>query len=86
MKKKKEFILTRDRYKNIKKMDHQQMQSWIRDTIQKAYDKGRESAEGLGEGEMKELLLSIKGIGEKKAEAIILSMKDAVIKKRGGEK
>lgn len=78
MAKQRGFTLTRSQYKEIKKMDHQQMQRWVENVIQRAYDKGRESAEGLGETEMKDVLLSVKGIGEKKADAIILAMKRAV--------
>ena len=37
------------------------MQRWVEDVIQRAYDTGRESAEGLGEAEMKDVLLSVKG-------------------------
>lgn len=74
------FALTRNQYKKIKKFDHGQMQEWVLSLIQGTYEKGRESAEGIGESEMKEVLLSVKGIGEKKAEAIMQAMKEAVEK------
>ena len=80
MEKQNKFALTRSQYKKIKKFDHSQMQEWVLSLIQGAYEKGRESAEGIGESEMKEVLLSVKGIGEKKAEAIMQAMKEAAEK------
>lgn len=77
------YLLTRAQYKKIKKMDHGQMSDWVESLYKSAFENGRKSAEGLGETEMKEVLLSVKGIGETKASAII----DAVnleLQKKGG--
>lgn len=59
------------------------MSDWVESLYKSAFENGRKSAEGLGETEMKEVLLSVKGIGETKASAII----DAVnleLQKKGG--
>lgn len=77
------YLLTRAQYKKIKKMDHGQMSDWVEVLYKNAFEDGRKSAEGLGETEMKEVLLSVKGIGEAKAAAIIEAMTSAVQKKEG---
>lgn len=77
------YLLTRAQYKKIKKMDHGQMSDWAESLYKRAFEDGRKSAEGLGETEMKEVLLSVKGIGETKAAAIIEAVTSAVQKKEG---
>lgn len=77
------YLLTRVQYKKVKKMDHGQMSDWVASLYQSAFEDGRKSAEGLGETEMKEVLLSVKGIGEAKAAAIIDAITLAVQKKKG---
>lgn len=77
------YLLTRAQYKKIKKMDHGQMSDWVEALYKGAFEDGRKSAEGLGETEMKEVLLSVKGIGEAKAAAILDAMTSAVRKKEG---
>lgn len=79
----KKYEINRKLYKDIKKMDHGQMSDWAESLYKRAFEDGRKSAEGLGETEMKEVLLSVKGIGEAKAAAIIDAMTLAAQKKKG---
>lgn len=76
------YLLTRVQYKKIKKMDHSQMSDWVESLYKSAFEDGRKYAEGLGETEMKEVLLSVKGIGEAKATAIINAMTLAAQEKK----
>lgn len=77
------YLLTRAQYKKIKKMDHGQMSDWVEALYKNAFEDGRKSAEGLGETEMKEVLLSVKGIGEAKAAAIMEGIESAIQRKEG---
>lgn len=77
------MILNRKTYKEIKKMDHQQMSNYLESFYKKAYSKGKTDAEGLTEADLKEVLLSVKGIGEAKARTILEAVKLAV---NNGEK
>lgn len=79
------YLLTRAQYKKIKKMDHQQVSDYLETFYKEAYLHGKKSAEGLSEGQMKDVLLSVKGIGERKAEAIISAVKEAVERKNQEE-
>lgn len=79
----KKYEINRKLYKDIKKMDHGQMSDWAASLYKRAFEDGRKSAEGLGETEMKEVLLSVKGIGEAKAVSIIDAITLAVQKKKG---
>lgn len=72
------YLLTRAQYKKIKKMDHGEMSDWAEDFYKNAFEDGRKSAEGLGETELREVLLSVKGIGEAKAAAILAAVNQAV--------
>lgn len=77
-KKNKAFMLNRKQYMQIRKMDHCQLSAWVEDVYKNAFKDGRESAEGLGETEMKDVLLSVKGIGEKKAQDILEAINTAL--------
>lgn len=65
------MILNRKTYKEIKKMDHQQMSNYLESFYNEAYSKGKKDAEGLTEKEMREAILKVKGIGCAKTEAIM---------------
>lgn len=80
-KKNKAFMLNRKQYMQIRKMDHCQLSAWVEAVYKNAFKDGRESEEGLGETEMKDVLLSVKGIGEKKAQDIMNAINSAVNKK-----
>ncbi|MDO4305916.1 MAG: hypothetical protein Q4C77_03715 [Eubacteriales bacterium] len=79
----KQYEINRKLYKDIKKMDHGQMNRFCQGLYERGYAAGKKDAEGLTETELKGVLLSVKGIGEAKASAII----DAVnleLQKKGG--
>ena len=59
----KQYVLSRKVYKDVKKMDHQQMDTFWRKLYETAYKDGRQDAEGLSEDDVKAVILSIKGIG-----------------------
>ncbi|MBQ9437607.1 MAG: hypothetical protein IJU50_04685 [Lachnospiraceae bacterium] len=61
------------------------MEDFLRSLYQNGYDDGNKDAEGLTDGQMKDVILTVKGIGEKKAEAIIEAMKNAMGKEEGGD-
>lgn len=77
----KKATLTRKQYKSVKKMDHNEMDSWVASIYESGYNDGRNSVPGIGFEEAKEVLLSIKGIGEKKAAVIIESLDGILAKK-----
>lgn len=77
-KKNKVFMLNRKQYIQIRKMDHCQLSAWVEAVYKNAFKDGRKSAEGLGETEMKNVLLSVKGIGEKKPQDIMEAINAAL--------
>lgn len=81
-KKNRAFMLNRKQYNQIRKMDHCQLSAWVEAVYKNAFKDGKESAEGLGESEMKEVLLSVKGIGEKKDQDIMDAINSALNTKK----
>lgn len=77
----KKATLTRKQYKSVKKMDHNDMDSWVASIYESGYNDGRNSVPRIDFEEAKEVLLSIKGIGEKKAAVIIESLDGILAKK-----
>lgn len=77
----KKATLTRKQYKSIKKIDHNDMETWVASIYESGYNDGRNSVPGIDFEEVKEVLLSIKGIGEKKAAVIIESLDGILAKK-----
>ena len=77
----KKATLTRKQYKSVKKMDHNDMDSWVASIYDSGSNDGRNSVPGIDFEEAKEVLLSIKGIGEKKAAVIIESLDGILAKK-----
>ena len=67
----KQMVLNRKVYKEIKKMDHQQMSNYLSNLYLDAYNQGQKDAEGLRADELKEIILSVKGIGESKSKSIM---------------
>lgn len=79
----KKYELTRAKYKEIKKYDHQQMTGFISRLVENAYLTGKSEAQGLNEGEVRSAVLSVKGIGDAKADAIVEALTKADAEKRG---
>jgi hypothetical protein len=70
------YMLTRSKYKEIKRFDHKQLEGFAQSLYKSGYEKGKVTA---GEQELKiqditTILKSIKGIGEKKTNEIILAL------------
>lgn len=61
----KQYTLNRKTYKDVKRMDHQQMDAFCKNLYKAGH------AEGLTEDEVREVILGVKGIGPKKAEDIV---------------
>lgn len=72
-----EMVLNRKRYKDIKKMDHNQMNDFVKNIYNIAFEEGKKTASGLTEEETREAILKIKGIGEKKATDIVEALRKA---------
>lgn len=66
----KQMVLNRKMYKEIKKMDHQDMSNYLSRYYMNAYNQGKVDSEGLKADELREILLTVKGIGPAKAENI----------------
>ena len=67
----KQYTLNRKTYKDVKKMDHQQMDQFCQNAD------GMKDAEGLTESEVRDVILGVKGIGPKKAEDIVKALTEA---------
>jgi 3-methyladenine DNA glycosylase/8-oxoguanine DNA glycosylase len=66
-----QYELNRKMYKDIRKMDHGQMDAFCKSLYKSGYELGKKEAEGLSESEIRAAILSVKGIGEKKADDIM---------------
>lgn len=62
------------------------MTLWAESLYKSGYADGKKEAEGLGETELKEVLLSVKGIGEAKATAIIEAVSKAANEKQKADR
>lgn len=71
------YTLNRKTYKDIKKMDHNQMSGFCQSLYLKGHEAGQKESAGLSETEVKEALLQVKGIGEKKLADILEALKHA---------
>lgn len=56
-------VLNRKEYKDIKKMDHNQMSDFMERIYMRGFEAGKKSASGLSEDETREAILQIKGSG-----------------------
>ena len=73
----KKYEINRRAYKEIKRMDHEQMSTFCSNIYLKGYEAGKKDAAGLSESEVEKTILQIKGIGEKKARDIIEALTNA---------
>lgn len=71
----KKIELNRKVYKNIKKMDHNQMTLWAESMYKSGFEDGQASVHRLDISLVKKILLTVKGIGEKKAADVIAAIK-----------
>ena len=56
----KQMVLNRKMYKEIKKMDHQDMSNYLSRYYMNAYNQGKEDSEGLKADELREILLTVR--------------------------
>lgn len=77
----KQMVLNRKMYKEIKKMDHQDMSNYLSRYYMNAYNQGKEDSEGLKADELREILLTVKGIGPAKTENIMEAVGKALEEK-----
>jgi hypothetical protein len=74
----KKFELNRKVYKNIKKMDHNQMTLWAESMYKSGFEDGQASVPRLDISLVKKILLNVKGIGEKKATDVIAAIEKEI--------
>lgn len=70
----KQYELNRKEYKEVRKMDHRQMNDFCSRIYKKGYEAGKKDSAGLSATGLREVVLGVKGIGEKKAEDIVQSL------------
>ena len=67
----KRTILNRKLYKNIKKYDREQMESYLVNLYMEGYEDGKNDVPGVDISVIKEIAMNVKGVGEKRAEEIV---------------
>lgn len=65
------YMLRREDYKRVKRMDRQQFEELCRNLYQNAYHDGRESVPGVDVSQIKAAIAETKGIGEVRLKAIM---------------
>lgn len=65
------YMLRREDYKKVKKMDRQQFEMFCKDLHMRAYEEGRKSIHNIDVNEIKAAIMEVKGIGEKRLGAIM---------------
>lgn len=70
MQKAKKYMINRTKYKEIKKFDHAQMESFMQDIYKSGYMDGRDSAPGVELEDVLKVLTEVKGIGPKVMQGI----------------
>lgn len=72
----KRTILNRKLYKNIKKYDREQMESYLVNLYMEGYEDGRNDVPGVYISVIKEIVMNVKGVGEKRAEEIVRKIEE----------
>lgn len=65
------YLLRREDYKRVKKMDRQEFESFCRNLYENAFHDGRESVPGVEISQIKAAIAETKGIGETRLKAIM---------------
>lgn len=76
------YMLRREDYKRVKRMDRQEFEDFCRNLCKNAYNDGRESVPGVDVSQIKAAIAETKGIGEVRLKAIM----DNIDRKFGGGK
>lgn len=64
-------ILNRKMYKEIKVMDRNQMESFLRSLYDQGVEEGQQSVKGVDLEEIIDMIRTVKGIGEKRLQEIV---------------
>lgn len=65
------YLLRREDYKRVKKMDRQQFEAFCKNLYMTAYEEGRRSVPGIDITEVQKAISETAGIGTKRLEAIM---------------
>lgn len=68
------YMLRREDYKRVKKMDRQQFESFCKNIYMTAYEEGRKSVSGIDITGVQKAISETPGIGAKRLEAIMESL------------
>ncbi len=68
------YLLRREDYKRVKRMDRQQFEDFCKNLYQMAYEEGRRSVPGIDITEVQKAISETQGIGAKRLEAIMESL------------
>lgn len=68
------YMLRREDYKRVKKMDRQQFENFCKNLYRTAYEEGRRSVPGIDITEVQKAISETPGIGAKRLEAIMESL------------
>nr|DAR35611.1 MAG TPA: DNA repair endonuclease XPF [Caudoviricetes sp.] len=68
------YLLRREDYKRVKRMDRQQFEDFCKNLYQMAYEEGRRSVPGIDITEVQKAISKTPGIGAKRLEAIMESL------------
>jgi vacuolar-type H+-ATPase subunit C/Vma6 len=76
------YMLRREDYKRVKRMDRQQFEDFCKNLYQTAYEEGRRSVPGIDITEVQKAISETPGIGSKRLQSIM----DSLNSKFGEEK
>lgn len=76
------YMLRREDYKRVKRMDRQQFEDFCKNLCQTAYEEGRRSVPGIDITEVQKAISETPGIGSKRLQSIM----DSLNSKFGEEK
>ena len=68
------YLLRREDYKRVKRIDRQQFEDFCKNLYQMAYEEGRRSVPGIDITEVQKAISETPGIGAKRLEAIMESL------------
>ena len=74
----KRTIWNRMLYKNIKKYDREQMESYLVNLYMEGYEDGRNDVAGVDVSAIKEIVMGVKGVGEKRADEIVRKIEERI--------
>lgn len=68
------YMLRREDYKRVKKMDRQQFENFYKNLYMTAYEEGRKSVPGIDITEVQKAISETPGIGSKRLQSIMDSL------------